>query len=215
MAHPDKHIPTNLEQYDPVSTQGLKFQKKLTDILSSAAEVIAERGFQGASVREVAARGGVGLSGIYYYFKSKDEMLFAIQRNTFTALIAMLQEKLTGVTNPETGLRLVVENHLGYFLNHPQELKVCFHELDSLSGDYYQRVLSLRREYYDLVRSALAKFGESDEHTTSLNTLFLFGSLNWVNMWYDPSERNDSQNVIERLVDLYLRGITGATQTSN
>ncbi len=189
------------------SEPGPKFQRRLTDILLAAAEVIAERGFEGASVREVAARAGIGLSGIYYYFKSKDEMLFAIQRNTFTALIANTQQALAGVTEPEARLRVVVENHLGYFFSHPQELKVCFHELDSLSGEYYERVLQLRREYYDVVRSVLAKIGKFDERATSLNTLFLFGSMNWVHMWYDPNERSDSQSVIEHLVNLYVRGV--------
>ncbi len=186
---------------------GPKFQRRLSDILTAAAEVIAERGFEGASVREVAARGSIGLSGIYYYFKSKEEMLFALQRNTFTTLISKAQTALQGITEPEARLRIVVENHLGYFFSHPQELKVCFHELDSLNGEYYKRVLQLRREYYDVVRSVLAELGTTDEHITSLNTLYLFGSLNWVHMWYDSTERNDSQSVIEHLVNLYVRGV--------
>lgn len=190
-------------------TQGPKFQRRLTDILKAAAEVIAERGFEGASVREVAARGGIGLSGIYYYFKSKDEMLFAIQRNTFSALIEGLREKLDGAANPQERLRIVVSNHLRYFFSHPQELKVCFHELDSLSGDYYQLVLRLRREYYDIVRSVMAQLGSSDEHTVSLNTLFLFGSLNWTHMWYDPQEGDDSQRVVDALLALYTHGACG------
>ncbi len=189
--------------------QGQKFQRRMTDILKAAAEVIGERGFEGASVREVAARGGIGLSGIYYYFKSKDEMLFAIQRNTFSALLAGLNERLTNVTEPPQRLRIVVENHLGYFFSHPQELKVCFHELDSLDGEYYQRVLQLRREYYDIVRSVMAELGNSDEHTVSLNTLFLFGSLNWTHMWYDSQEGDDSQSVINALVALYTHGACG------
>jgi len=197
------------------SAQERKFRQRLTDILSAAAEVIAERGFEGASVREVASRGGIGLSGIYYYFKSKDEMLFAIQRNTFSALSAGLHERLINVNEPQRRLRAVVENHLGYFFSHPQELKVCFHELDSLRGEYYQRVLELRREYYDIVRGVMAELGNNDEHTVSLNTLFLFGSLNWTHMWYDPQEGDDSRRVIDTLVSLYTHGACGRCEDKN
>jgi len=51
------------------------YEKRMASILKAASRVIAKNGFDGASVRDVAAKGKIGLSGIYYYFKNKDEML--------------------------------------------------------------------------------------------------------------------------------------------
>ena len=54
---------------------------KLDQLLAGAAEVIANRGFEGATIRDVADRVGVSLAGTYYYFTSKEHLLFQIQRH--------------------------------------------------------------------------------------------------------------------------------------
>ena len=55
-----------------------KFEERQSSILRAVSKVIARDGFEGASMRAMAAQSRIGLSGIYYYYKNKDELLFAI-----------------------------------------------------------------------------------------------------------------------------------------
>lgn len=183
------------------------YEKRLTAILRAASKVMAKEGFKGASIRDVAARGKIGLSNIYYYFESKDELLYAIQNHTFSTLVSTLREKLTDVSTPEDKLRAVIDNHFDFFIDNMDDLKVCVHEIESLSGRYYKDILKIRQEYYRLVRDVIAEFLSGSDYEADLPTLFLFGSLNWVYMWYDPQVNKDIKELSAQFLNVYLNGI--------
>lgn len=185
-----------------------QYEKRLGSILKAAAEVIADDGFEGASVRKVAARAGIGLSGIYYYFKSKDEMLFAVQENTFSMLVESLEQKLNNADSPADRLKAVIDNHLQFFSQQMNDLKVCSHEIESLSGTYYDEILKIRREYYKLVRDVISEnIPGSGCIDANLAALFLFGSLNWMYMWYDRQRNPDLEKLSNQLLKIFMGGI--------
>ena len=163
-----------------VTRRNDQYEKRLSSILRAASKVIARDGFEGASVREVAARAKIGLSGIYYYFESKDELLYALQRHTFSTLVSSLKERLETSTSPEEKLQAVIDNHFEFFVNNMDDLKVCVHEIESLSGRYYKNILKIRREYYLLVREVVAEITGRSDYDANLAALYLFGALNWV-----------------------------------
>ncbi len=185
-----------------------QYEKRLGSILKAAAEIIANDGFEGASVRKVAARAGIGLSGIYYYFKSKDEMLFAVQENTFSMLVNSLEQKLKIAHSPVDRLKAVIDNHLQFFSQQMNDLKLCSHEIESLSGAYYDEILKIRREYYKLVRDVINEnIPGSGCIDANLAALFLFGSLNWMYMWYDRKINPDLEKLSNQLLKIFLEGI--------
>ena len=190
------------------SRRNSHYEKRLSSILKAASKVIAKDGFEGASVRRVAAKAGIGLSGIYYYFKSKDEMLFALQEHTFSTLVSSLKQRLDAANSAEDKLKAVVENHFQFFATNMDDLKVCVHEIGSLSGVYYKKILEIRREYYGLVKDVVAGIIKRPGHfDTNLATLFLFGSLNWVYMWYEQKKNSDINKLSDQLVKIFLNGI--------
>lgn len=185
-----------------------QYEKRLDSILKAAARVMASDGFEGASVRKVAAMAEIGLSGIYYYFKSKDEMLFALQENTFSSLVESLKEKLPEAVSAEDKLRAVIDNHLQFFSRQMDDLKVCSYEIESLSGRYYDEILQIRRGYFRLVRDVIAEnISESSAIDPDLAALFLFGSLNWMFMWYDPARNSEIDRLSDQLMRIFEKGI--------
>lgn len=190
-----------------VTRRNHQYEKRLSSILKAASKVISRDGFEGASVRDVAAQAKIGLSGIYYYFTNKDELLYALQHHTFSTLVSSLKERLKLATTPQEKLRAVIDNHLEFFVSHVDDLKVCVHEIESLSGSYYESVLTIRREYFRLVRDAVADNMTGRKKAANEAALFLFGSLNWVYMWYDPARNADMGKVSDHLANVYLNGI--------
>jgi AcrR family transcriptional regulator len=199
-------VPQNRTKSIP-ARRNRRYLKRQSAILKAASSIIARNGFEGASVRDVAAQGGIGLSGIYYYFESKDEMLYAIQSHAFSTLVNSLDEKLKTCKNPRKKLKAVIDNHLQFFVNNMDDLKVCVHEMESLTGKYYNEVLKIRREYFHLVKSVVGEFFRGTDHETDVATLFLFGSLNWVYMWYDPKINDDIDKLSSQFLRVYLNGI--------
>src|ERR671936_3112930 len=98
--------------------------QKLEALLSDAARVFAGRGYHRTSMRDLARASGVSLSGLYYYVRSKEELLFLIQSRNFDAVLEGLREQLQGVRDPVERLARFIENHLDYFAAHKPEMKV-------------------------------------------------------------------------------------------
>ena len=194
-------------------------EQKSDTVFAAAAALIAEKGFEATSMRDVSSALDVSLAGLYHYFESKEELLYQIQYRTFASLLAAQQEVAAQPGPPEERLRRLVIGHLRFFDQHPNELKVCTYELQSLGGERYRTTEAVRRRYYRLMARVLADvMGEpadsKEESRASRHTaLYVFGMLNWIFMWYDPSRHGDVEQLGEEMVDLVLNGVPRAKGT--
>ena len=71
-----------------------RFDRRLAEILDYATEIFADKGYEGASMRDLSRLSGISLAGLYYYFESKEKLLYFIQHHTFTTIIERLRERL-------------------------------------------------------------------------------------------------------------------------
>jgi len=76
---------------------------------------------------------------LYYYFESKERLLFLIQKHTFTTVVRRLKERLDGVSDPEQQVRIFILNHLEYFLANPAAMKVLSHEAEALKNGFLRK----------------------------------------------------------------------------
>lgn len=125
-----------------------RFDRKLDQILEHATTVFYEKGYEGASMRDLSRESGMSLAGLYYYFENKEKLLHLIQRHTFRTVVDRLKQRLVGVTDPEERMRAFVANHIEYFLQNMKAMKVLSHEADVLKNEYGQEIKALKREYY-------------------------------------------------------------------
>ncbi len=198
---------------DPGADGRLTYDERLNHILRAATNVIARVGYGRASMRTVAKTARVSLAGMYHYFDGKEKMLFLIQFRAFSSLLHNLREKLHGVEDPVEQLRVMVRSHVGYFATNMAALKVCSHELDTLTGDGYEDLRKIRHEYYERTRSIVDRVFEQRASANALNqhvaTMALFGTLNWLYRWYTPGPERSSVGLADQIVDLFLTGIVG------
>ncbi len=188
-----------------------RFDRKLASILSAAAEEFAAEGYDRASIRGVARRAGVSVAGLYYYVRSKEELLFQIQYHVFDDLVADYLAKSEGIEDPEQRLELLVRRHLERFWANMAELTVCSRELDRLEGDLRRRVMVKQREYYNIVRRLFSELqqregGDGGGVPPRTAALALFGSINWVFTWYRPERAPSASRMARDLLQIYLRG---------
>src|SRR5205807_3309723 len=107
-----------------------RYDRRLAEILTHATAVFCEKGYEGASMRDLSRASGMSLAGLYYYFESKERLLYLIQRHTFSTIVQGLKKRLEGVTDPEERIRIFILNHLEYFLANQQAMKVLSHEAE-------------------------------------------------------------------------------------
>lgn len=188
-------------------------EAKLQHILLHSAQIFAERGFEGASIRDISRATGVSLSGLYYYFESKQKLLYLIQNTAFSFILTRLQARLDHVHEPEARLRVLVQNHIEYFLSHPNEMKVLSHEEEALDAPYNDEVASIKRRYYTLAREifdGLAAEGLAEGLNPRVAVLSLFGMMNWVYKWHNSKIDPSADELTDGIVGIFLHGVRKA-----
>jgi AcrR family transcriptional regulator len=189
-----------------------KYDQKLVHVLKTSAAIFAEKGYHSTSIRDIARATEMSLSGLYYYFKSKDELLFLIQDYCFSTVIEDCHKLLDGVDDPVHRLKLLIENHLHYFVHNMNEMKVLSHEANSISGDLFRKVNSKKRQYVDLVMALLEEIAR--EHRVRgvdlrVATFSLFGMMNWIYNWYNPRKDVNVAGLARNITRIFLSGLLG------
>lgn len=201
-----------------LSTDFSRYDQKLEFILRTSARIFAEKGYHSTSMRDISRATEVSLAGLYYYCKSKEELLFLIQDNCFGRVHERLQERLRETTDAVAKLRLVIENHLSFFVANMAEMKVLSHEADSLAGEMHAHVTGRKQQYTRLVRRILSEVQQAQQQGTreghggghkvdlTVATYALFGMMNWIYNWYDPHGKLSVNDLVDNLTRLFLSG---------
>ncbi len=161
-------------------------------------------------MRDLSRASGMSLAGLYYYFESKERLLFLIQKHTFSTIVQRLKNRLDGVSDPEEQVRIFILNHLEYFLANPQAMKVLSHEAKVLKNGFASEVAAIKREYYRICVGLLdeLKRERALEFSTRIAVLSLFGMMNWIYTWHNPRVDADAMDVAREMGDIFLRGVT-------
>jgi len=185
-------------------------ERKLQAILRHAARVFSEKGYEGASIRDISRASGVSLAGLYYYIESKQTLLYLIQAYTFKTVLARLEKRLAGEKDPVEKMKILVHNHLDYFLRHPVEMKVLSHEDEALEGEYRKEVMAIKRKYYETARGIfeeLRRNGQARGVNGRVAVLSLFGMVNWVYTWHRPTKDLQADALAEAMAGIFLNGV--------
>jgi len=188
----------------------MRYEQRFEAVLKSAASVFAQRGYDRASIRDVAKAAGMSVPGLYYYCKSKDELLFGVCYHSFDVLLRNLHRSLKDIVDPRLQLQVFILNHFEFFLSHVEAMKVVSHEAGVLTGELGARVAEIKRKYYVRCQQIIqAILGEPDSDSPHLRTttLALFGMINWVYTWYRPGRDDDAKGLADSMTELFLQGV--------
>jgi AcrR family transcriptional regulator len=193
-----------------------RYDQKLEFILRTSARIFAEKGYHSTSMRDISRETQVSLAGLYYYCKSKEELLFLIQDNCFGHVLERLEQRLGETADPIEKLRLIIENHLSFFAANMAEMKVLSHEADSLAGEMHERVSGKKQQYTRLVRRILSEAQAQQDNTNrkldlTVATYALFGMMNWIYNWYDPHGKLSVNDLVDNIARLFLSGFLAGT----
>lgn len=124
-------------------------------ILATAAELFAARGFHGVSVTELGTACGISGPALYKHFASKDAVLAEMLVNISEELLAVGQERVEAATGPADAVRRLVAWHVSFALGRRALIVVQDRDWSSLPDDARERVRGLQRAYVDLWASQL------------------------------------------------------------
>ncbi len=189
-----------------------RFDRRLGEILDHATAVFCDKGYDAASMRDLSRATGMSLAGLYYYFESKEKLLYLIQKHAFETILAGLRRRLERVADPEQRVRVLIQNHLEYFLANQKAMKVLSHEDEALKNSYGAEVRAVKREYYRICRGLVEDLMRAHgvESSGRIAVLSLFGMMNWIYTWHNPRVDADAGVLARQMSDIFLNGLLGA-----
>lgn len=119
-------------------------------ILSTAAELFAARGFHGVSVVELGAACGISGPALYRHFPSKDAMLAEMLVSISEELLSVGRERIVDAESPEDAVRALVGWHIDFALGNKSLIVVQDRDWASLPDAARNQVRSLQRRYVEV-----------------------------------------------------------------
>lgn len=147
------------EQAVDTVTAGVPASGRREQILATAAELFAARGFHGVSVAELGAACGMSGPAIYKHFTAKDAVLAEMLVSISERLLAEGSARVAAAPGPEAAIDSLVDWHVDFALRHRALIVVQDRDWESLPDTARERVRSLQREYVDLWAEQLRQAG--------------------------------------------------------
>jgi AcrR family transcriptional regulator len=185
------------------------------EVLDTAAAVFARQGYAAATVQQVADELGILKGSIYYYIKTKEDLLFRLMREVHEELDALLAEiKATEGISAIERLEHYVRAQETYNLGNLTKISVYYDNLDQLSDANRNEILARRRAHetfvVDLILDGQREGTIDDQRDARLIAFSVFATVIWPYRWYRPRGRVKAADVIESCVDFVMRGVTPA-----
>lgn len=170
-----------------------RYDARRREVVATAAQLFAERGYDGTSISELTEATGLAAGGLYHYIEGKDDLLIAICDELLEPLLAQAREIVADAAPPVTQLRELVEAWVAHVVEHRHHMLVFTQERQAIEGEpRWRRVRSQRRAFERILDDVLAR-GEADGSMTfadrRLSLLALLGMVNYTPQWVRPSGR--------------------------
>ena len=185
-------------------------------LLNTARKAFLQKGYKAVSMREISKLSGIGLSNIYNYFSSKDELLTVVLRPLLNEMDRMLERhnKPGGLSldifTSEDYIRSSLNEIMRIVTNYHQEIKLLFlYSQSSMYQDYLDkwvdRCTEKGIEYMQVMRE------RHPELNTDISRFFLrYTSSCWIDMMKETALHEElSHEETERFLNEYVRYVTG------
>ncbi len=190
-----------------------KYQRRYGEIIDAVAAVFAEKGYHGASTKDIADRLGIRQGSLYYYFASKESALEEVCQKGVAGFVQGIENILAQGGSSEAQLRAAVLNHLEPLRTRPNYVRVFLRDRHELPQASRRKIGKASRQYETLLEGLLQGCVERGDFRCDLDcrltTLALLGMCNAATSWYSEGSGISLEVLAESFATLILSGVVG------
>lgn len=193
-----------------MSLRKKKKQKKKEEILQSALTLLADKGYHGTTMEEIASHLLMTKGALYYYFKDKQELVYESQIILLNEGISKAKKLRNSSEPPMNKLKKMIQQHLHDLIRNQSGFKLRVKPDDIFSIEQQEEIFRLREKYaqiYDEVihEGVEQKVFSLPKEDVKIARNLLLGAMNRVSQWYDFSKGKSISNFLESVTDYLLR----------
>jgi len=170
-----------------------------------------EHGYHKTSMDDIAQAAGLTKPALYYYTRSKGELIYLIHDQLAEMLWQRLSQRRSDGVPATDNLREVVYDTISVLESHPGHMRVFFENFRDLPEDYRQEVSKKRDRYYGAVLELIhdgVKSGDLETDDPRLTALAFHGMANWSYQWYRANGRVGLQEIADHLWNFAMFGMS-------
>lgn len=181
-------------------------------ILKAATELFASKGFEGTSVRNIAEKAGLSVPGMFYYFPSKEVILYEIMTQFMDEAYKKIIELYNANIDPVEKLSEICKFYVEQYAGHKNQLTILISERKSLSPEHRKICIEKERGYVNSLKilfKDLSKKNLLKPINHSILAFIFFGMVHWTYRWYNPKMKGGiGPNQLGKIFsEVFLRGI--------
>ena len=179
------------------------------EIMSSATKLFAERGYRAVTIDDISANLGYTKSVVYYYFKSKNEILWQIFNRIFEGFFEKESKAREAEGTPPEILARMVHQHALSVMENPEWTSIFNREEQELDPPQRKQVKRMKRDYdaafEQVYRDGVAdgSFRDIPAHVVINGAL---GMCNWLYVWYDPKGELSAEAIASHYATVLTNG---------
>jgi TetR/AcrR family transcriptional regulator, cholesterol catabolism regulator len=180
-------------------------------VLETAARLICERGYEAASVQDIAAACGLTKAGLYYYIRSKEELLLEIMSYGMDIFEERVLLQVLAISDPVERLKACMEKNIFLVTEAwSKEVTIILHEHDTLTGAARQQINARKRRYVHFLESSFeeaVREGRIRPVNPRVAAFSFLGQVLWIYKWFRPDGQIPAEQLAREMLDLFFGGL--------
>lgn len=179
------------------------------EILAAAAKLFADRGYRAVTIDEIGASLDYTKSVVYYYFTSKNEILWQIFQRIYDSYFEGISEIRARNLPPEEAMALIIRRHALNVMEKRDWTAIYFREESELT-DQQRKEIAKKKRQYDLmieeVYEAGMESGVFKRIPLHIAISGLLGMCNWLYVWYKEKGTYSAEQIADYCAGLLANG---------
>lgn len=193
----------------PVRDADSRFGRRRAAIIKSAAHVFGRKGFHATTLEEIAADLQVTKASLYYYFSTKEELLYEVHLLSMQDVLGRLERIRVAQDSPVAQLEAAVTEHLRVLAGDYEGAFLLQQEYE-LPAEYREEIIRLR-DRYERALLEIVQEGERQRvfrvKDARVAVRMLLGAINWFLRWYRAGGRLTVDEIAAAYVDFVFYGL--------
>jgi len=190
----------------------LSMEDRKEFISKVASKVFSEKGYQVASLQDIAMGAEISKAGVYHYFKSKNDILaYILIRNSdifLEKLKRSIKESKEKVLTPQDTFKRLIMAYAQHINIDKDKRQIVLRERHQLSGKYKKELFRREQAIFRLLRHELQEIPDLEQKINVNVISFLFISMShWLGYWYKEGKGLDINNIIDQNIQIIMHGI--------
>jgi AcrR family transcriptional regulator len=193
----------------PAPAADSRFGRRRAAIVKSAAHVFGRKGFHATTLEEIAADLQVTKASLYYYFSTKEELLYEVHLLSMHDVLERVERIRAAYDSPVAQLEAAITEHLRILAGDYEGAFLLQQEYD-LPPEYREEIIKLRDKYEKTLLDVVQE-GERQRvfrvKDARVAVRMLLGSINWFLRWYRAGGRLTVDEIASAYVDFVFYGL--------